>query len=281
MKVNEYYEDMQNRLTYHLESLGIKITAENIDTYTDEQFAAIRHIGFGASDSSKILNVNPFPNGSPEELLHEKINEIVDETIGKKATVRMGKDLEPFIIEKFEKATGYAVLKPVHMYGKEHNGLNTNFDGVLHIDEIFYPLEVKTISQWGRKHYNLNKALELSPNAPEDIIEAFKSMEVIPITPTTDNIENAILNRASENGIPPYYYTQLQQQIDFLNSPYGYLLVLDVYSWGLYVFKINRDQEALDQLNSRASVMYYKLRLAKGLIELEDDDENDIWRNQR
>jgi hypothetical protein len=276
MKVKEYFEDMQNKLTAHLESLGIKITAENIDNYTDEDFAKIRHIGFGASDSSKILNVNPFPNGSPEELLHEKIHEIVDTSIGEKATVRMGKDLEAFIIKRFEEITGYGVLKPVHMYGREQNGLNTNFDGVLLIENVFYPLEVKTISQWGRKHYNLKNALQLSPNTPEDILDQFKNMPMIPYVESELEVEEEILNNASENGIPPYYYTQLQQQIDFLNSPHGYLLVLDVYGWAIYVFKIDRNKRTIKELNQRASILYYKLQLAKGNIVLEDDNDEDI-----
>ena len=280
MKVKEYFEDMQQALTEHLSKIGIKITAANIDQYTEEDFAKIRHTGFGASDSSKILGVNPFPNGTIEDLLNEKVNELTDDTIGAKATVRMGKDLEPFIIDKFEREmnkftlVSFRILKPIHMYGREENGLNTNFDGVVFEFGNFIPMEVKTISVWGRKHYNFGNALNVYPSQVESIMDEYFKLKPTEIDATLPTIEESIIRRAKNAGIPPYYYTQLQQQIDFLDAPYGYLLALDVNDWTIKLFKIVRDNEVIRILNERAKTLFIKLQVAKGVVI--EDDGSDI-----
>jgi hypothetical protein len=279
MKVKEHFEEMQIELSRELLKKGIKITAENIDQFTEEQFAAIRHTGFGASDSSKILGVNPFPNGTIDDLLNEKVNELTDETISAKATVRMGKDLEPFIIDIFEREMNkftlvpFRILKPIHMYGKEENGLNTNFDGVVFEFGQFVPMEVKTISTWGRKHYNFSNALEVYPSKVEDLMAAYFEMKPTQIDMDLGTIDQKIIQRAKNAGIPPYYYTQLQQQIDFLDSDYGYLLALDVNDWTIRLFKIVRDNEVIITLNERAKNLYIKLQVAKGVV-IEDDGED-------
>lgn len=55
-------------------------------------------------------------------------------------------------------------------------------------------------------------------------------------------------NKVARYGIPPYYYTQLQQQIFGLNAPYGYLTVLFGTSWEICSFFIWRDQKVINQL---------------------------------
>ncbi len=283
MKVKEHYEELQKELDDFLSKhTDIQITAANIDEYTEEDFARIRHTGFGASDSSKILGVNPFPNGTIDDLLYEKINQITDDTIGAKATVRMGKDLEQFIIDRFEREmkkytlAPITVLKPKHMYGRLYNGLNTNFDGVIKEFGKFIPMEVKTISTWGRKHYRFDNALEIYPTESTDILKDFLDMVPIPTEELKETIAETIITRSKNCGIPPYYYTQLQQQIDFLKAPYGYLLVLDVNDWTIKVYKISYDEEVCKVLNSRAHQLYFKLQVATGKLEPIEDDGEDI-----
>lgn len=49
-------------------------------------------------------------------------------------------------------------------------------------------------------------------------------------------------------GIPPYYYTQLQQQIFGLNAPYGFLTVMFERDWGIRSWLVWRDQKMINQL---------------------------------
>lgn len=280
MKVKEFaeriQEDMQGELTKHLQGLNIVITAENINEFTEEQFAEIRHTGFGASDSSKILNVNPFPGGTPEELLKDKINKVTNDEIGKKPTVRMGKDLEDFIIDRLGPIIDLEVLKPIHMYGRKENGLNTNFDGVLFESTQFVPAEIKTISMYGRRYYDFTKALIIYPTEDKDISDTFRTLPLLTLSEAENTIEDTIIKRSKEAGIPAYYYTQLQQQIDFLNSSYGYIVALDVSEWRIIVYKVRRDNEVIAELNKRAKNLYIRLQIANGTLIVDENDNSEI-----
>ena len=61
-------------------------------------------------------------------------------------------------------------------------------------------------------------------------------------------MNKSIEEKAAMYGIPPYYYTQLQQQIWGLNAPYGYLTVLFEQNWELHSFMVWRDQKTINQL---------------------------------
>ena len=62
-----------------LEQNGFKIIHKNIDQATEEEYVQIRMQGFGASDSSKLLNCNPFPNGTRMHICIEKATGVHDE----------------------------------------------------------------------------------------------------------------------------------------------------------------------------------------------------------
>lgn len=261
-----------NILTKYLATKGITVTAENAAQMSQEDFKEIRYDGFGASDSSRILNVNPFPGGDPITLLQDKIDRVYDETISKKAIVRMGSDLEDFIIKKASMIIDKFIFKPSHMYGRKENGLNTNFDGVLFFSETdIIPCEIKTISIYGGKYYDYSKAILLYGDEGDNP-EAYKEMEAKEAIleyapddymPERRPIEKHILYNAERLGIPPYYYTQIQQQMDFLDCEYGYLLAMDIKNWTLYAFKIPRDSHTIKNLNSRAFKLYIKLLEAR------------------
>lgn len=263
------------KITEYLSKRDIVVRAENASTMEQEDFKEIRFDGFGASDSGHIMGIHPFAPGTPQGLLEDKINRVYDETIGKKAIVRMGSDLEDLIIKKTSEVIERFIFKPSHMYGKE-NGLNTNFDGVIILDDMLarntiIPAEIKTISFYGGKYYDFDKAVLIEgPEGSEE--DTWKSLltkkveiEYAPddYMPERRPIERHILYNAELAGIPPYYYTQVQQQIDFLDSTYGYLFAMDIKNWTLYGFKIPRDKHCIKGLNSRAGKLIVKLKEAR------------------
>lgn len=193
----------------------------------DDSYAMLRHIGFGASDSSKLLGINPFTK--LQELLDEKRNlEPANPAIKNKATVRKGKELEDLIMQKASKHLGIKIFKPKNMYKFGSTRLTVNFDGVTLIKDTLIPIEIKMCSSIGRKYYNFDKALS------EDITD--------PHWTTVLSELSKIKTRDSNCNFPIYYYTQLQQQMMFLNSPLGILAVLDDYTWTMRYFCVVSDQ---------------------------------------
>ena len=258
---------INKELTKYLATLGVTITAEYAVDMSQEDFAEIRHNGFGASDSSRVLDVNPFPRGSSTELLADKISKYHDDEIGKKPAVRMGRELEPFVIDKAEKVLGITIMKPWHMYGKA-NGLNTNFDGVwISNDYGYIPMEIKLVSFFGEKYYNYGLAVDIEHCDKWKDVGLFNHPETpIPLKfklGLTDE-QRYIHWMAELVGIPVYYYTQLQQQIDTLNAPFGHLIVLSTKQWEMYSFKVARDERTIKALNDKATVLYKKLQIVNG-----------------
>lgn len=243
----------------------IELYAENVDTFTEEEFANIRHNSFGASDSSRILNVNPFPQGTKDDLLYEKIHRISNDEIGKKATVRMGKDLEPFIINRLEKAMGYPLLKPTDMFYNKHTGQSVNFDGISWDAKIgkWIPREIKTISFFGGKHYDFTKAVNLDEDPTGVILHKFVIPEESIKVEGLVTLQDILLHNAAVAGIPVYYYTQLQQQLSFTDAPYGTLTVMDVKSWHMYEFTIERSDYVIQELAKESMFLRMKLEKAR------------------
>ena len=100
-----------------LTGLPIVIDVENIDQKSSEEFAKARRNGFGGSDSSILLGVNPFTT-LRELILQKATPELTEEEkqIGQLAAVRKGNDLEPLIIKKASEILGMEIIKPPHMY---------------------------------------------------------------------------------------------------------------------------------------------------------------------
>ena len=219
-----------------LKRVPIEVAVENIDSVSKEDFTQLRRQGFGGSDSSVLVGVNPFSTIS--DLIQSKIRTELSEeekAIGKLAAVRKGNDLEPLIIEKATEILENTVFKPPHMYRfKEYPFLTMNFDGVTDLENKQYvPVEIKVCTYKGEKHYNKFKALydeslpegEQARLEPEDISENNMSIE----------------ERAAHYGIPPYYFTQLQQEMMALNAPFGFIAVLFESDWYVRIFKAWKD----------------------------------------
>lgn len=269
---------IQEQFDAFLKHLGITIKVEDAIYLPQEAFAEVRRDGFGASDSSRLLGVNPFPNGRLEDVINEKMTGLFDDSIGLKANVRMGRDLESFIIDKtntniIEEHRFQKIFKPRHMYTNGH-GLNTNFDGIDLEYGYYIPVEVKTISKYGKKYYQLNKARPVYSAVYQMDMPVWVDTDIAPISQKYegDTVSEHILHRADQFGIPPYYYTQLQQQILFTNAPYGKLLVLDVDSWEICFFLIPRDNVTIAELEKTAEIAYAKVRVALEPVVESDED---------
>ena len=217
-----------------LEKAGLKIVcadAYELAKFNKEAFVLLRRNSIGASDSSIVLGVNPFSDTA--KLIEQKCTIGVTEeelAIGEKENVRKGADLEPLILNKFETWSGFDTYKPDAMYQiKLHPQLTVNFDGIICLDQIFIPVEAKFVSTYANKYWERSRAI----NAPH---------EGFPIRCAGRDIQSHIMDTAMAYGIPPYYFTQVQQQLLALGAPFGYLAALFDKGWELKVYKIFADQ---------------------------------------
>ena len=219
-----------------LSRVPVEIAVENIDTVSKEEFTQLRRKGFGGSDSSVLVGVNPFSTIS--DLIASKVRTELSEeekAIGKLAAVRKGNDLEPLIITKATAILETQVFKPPHMYRfKDYPYLTMNFDGVTDLHgKQYIPVEIKVCTFRGEKHYNKFKAL-YDEGRPE-------GSEVIPEPEDISEHNMSIEERAAHYGIPPYYFTQLQQEMMALDAPFGFIAVLFESDWNVRIFKVWKD----------------------------------------
>lgn len=263
---------MNNAFRTYLKSLGFKIKVENIDP-KDPSFAELRTETFGGSDSSKILGVNPFPRGDRQSLLIDKLNKFHDPTIGAKPSVRMGADLEDFVLERLSNATGFELFKPDDMWWEEETGMAMNFDGMIvtgYEPVPYLPAEVKIVTESGSLYYDFRKAVNVDKNPSNlntKIYPPETSLEFIQqngFSLEGDNLlEKYIYHKASQYGIPPYYYTQLLDEMYFSGAPYGFLIAMSIKNWTLYGFKVKRDQYIIDNLRKETKSIYEDYKILK------------------
>lgn len=216
-----------------------------------EAFAMARRAGFGASDSSILLGVNPFQDSTIDNLLQQKRSKFItaDELkIGQMVNVRKGSDLEPIIMKKFQKKYNVPddkFQKPTAMFRIGDTPLTVNFDGILELLPIHVPVECKFVSTYGGKYYDLSKTCGEPLPMGGDL--SFLGAEVN---------KEYIISRAKEAGIPVYYYTQIQQQLLALDAPFGYLAALFDKDWELSVFKIIADEKVQQKLMEVATNLW-------------------------
>ena len=205
---------------------------------TDEEYALVRRQGLGASDSSVLLGVNPYKQ--KHDLIVEKRSKVITEeerAIKMKDAVRKGFDLEPLIIQKYVKLTGdVEPIKPTSMYRINATPcLTINFDGVGYTDNNLIPIECKFVTTYGDKYYKRDHAMK------REFGECTLHRNCRAYTDATDRIKA----KAEACGIPPYYYTQVQQQIYGLNAPFGLLTALHDKGWETVVYFVPRDDECI------------------------------------
>ena len=231
-------KDEKQNAHLDLNYANLKIDIANISDLKGEDFTLARRNGFGTSDSSVILGVNPYKTLS--ELIIEKSTPTIsaeEKELAKNVAIRKGNALEPLIIDKFSKQFQQDTWKPMDMYEhKDFPYLKFNFDGVTGKPGAYYPAEIKVVTARGEKHYNPGKAYYIEG----------QGFNTEPADVTKDNI--SIQSKALHYGIPVYYYTQLQQEILGLGASFGYLCTLPERSWDLIVYKIHRDEATINAL---------------------------------
>ena len=216
----------------------MEILIEDVSALNEDEYALARRKGLGASDSSILLGVNPYKQRS--DLIIEKRSKVItdeERAIKMKDAVRKGFDLEPLILQKYVKLTDNPEpIKPTSMYRiKQTPCLTINFDGVSAIDGCLIPVEAKYVTPYGDKYYNRNNAFKR---------EFGECSLVRSCRAYTDDIDR-IKAKAEACGIPPYYYTQVQQQMYGLGSPFGLLTALHDKGWETVVYFIPRDEECI------------------------------------
>ena len=260
----QYYPEQVNRRTADAQDVHLDLSQNsiivvdvpNINLYPNEEYAMIRRKGLGGSDASVVLGVNPFKNR--EELIREKVSTTLSEeekAIGENVAVRKGLDLESLIINKFEKYFKQDTVKPVDMYRMiEYPFLKINYDGVTGTAEQYIPTEIKVVTSRGEKHYNLSKVMfnELQGFLP------------IPEDPSEHNW--SIETKAGYYGIPPYYYTQLQQEMMGFGAPFGYLAVLTDRDWRFHTFFIWRDERVQNAIITEGWKVWQKIEALRGVV---------------
>ena len=222
-----------------LERGVLDIAVKNVQSMSHEAYALVRKSFFGASDSSILCGVNLYK--SLEELIKEKNNKFLtkeEKEVSEKPIVKKGYDLEPIILDKAKAAleeAGYMgqLIKPQHMYKfKNVDGLSVNYDGVFMSDTLPpIPVEAKLVSKYGEKYYNKNVSIADAKD--------------IKILDTDKEITAYIKQMATRFGIPPYYYTQVQQEIAGLDAPYGFLAAMFDDSWSFKLYYIPRDNNVI------------------------------------
>lgn len=236
----------ENDLRQRILDIGVlEIAIEDIQSMSHDDYALARKNYFGASDSSILCGVNLYK--TLDELLKEKNNKFITEEereVGEKPIVKKGYDLEPIILDKAEQELerlghlGF-LFKPRDMFKfKDVDGLSVNYDGVfVEDDKPLIPVEAKLVSKWGEKYYNKQITHEQA-KALDMKIEG-------------TNLEQHIKRKALKLGIPPYYYTQVQQEINGLDAPYGYLAAMFDDSWTFKLYYIPRDTYVIAAIESK------------------------------
>jgi hypothetical protein len=212
-------------------NIGIlQIKVPNINEVSEEEYALLRKDSFGGSDSSILCGVNLYK--TMEQLLKEKNSKFITEEekeVGKKPIVRKGRDIEPIILEKAGDELNSIPYKPTAMFEfKENPILTLNYDGVIRSADGFIPVEAKLVSKYGEKYYNKEKTLKDNAEVDTKTVEG-------------DSLVAHIKRKALKIGIPPYYYTQVQQEMMGLDAPYGYLAAMFDESWDFKLYRVNKD----------------------------------------
>lgn len=241
-----------------LKRVPIEIAVKDIDSVSKEDFTQLRRQGFGGSDSSVLVGVNPFNTVS--DLIQSKLRTELSEeekAIGKLTAVRKGNDLEPLIISKATEILKTIVFKPPHMYRfKEFPYLTMNFDGVTDLNgKQYMPVEIKVCTIRGEKHYNKFKAI-FDESLPEG---AQAKLEQPDIAENNMSIEE----RAAHYGIPPYYFTQLQQEMMALDAPFGFLAVLFESDWYVRIYKVYKDPKTQHAIIMQGYKVWQKIEAIK------------------
>lgn len=228
----------------------LKVAIPNIQSMSHEEYALARKNYLGASDSSILCGVNLYK--TLDQLITEKNCKFLtkeEKEVGEKPIVKKGYDLEPIILNKAEIELGVNIFKPEDMFAFiDTDGLSVNYDGVTTISNTLIPVEAKLVSRYGEKYYNKSKTIEENKQV---------TMEV-----EGESLEQHIKRKALKIGIPAYYYTQVQQEIAGLNSPYGYLAAMFDETWTFKIYYIPKDEYVISKIKVKCEETIDKINRA-------------------
>lgn len=217
-----------------------------------KQFALLRRCGLGASDSSVYMGVNIWT--TVDMLITQKLStELTEEeiAIGEKSVVRKGADLEPFILNLFSEFAGQDIIKPTPMYRiKKHPQLTINYDGIMTMGDVHIPVEAKMCSIYAEKHWN--KLLTID-----------SLMQGEPKMVGGSSVANHIELAGKAYGIPPYYYTQVQQQMLGTGAPFCFFAVLFDKEWEFKVYKVFEDKFVQEQIINESASLWKHIQELK------------------
>lgn len=135
-----------------------EVAEYNVGVLSPEEFTAVRRNGIGASDTSVILGLMTKFNKTSDDVILDKLQRCYTEqeaAISDKPAVRMGRELEPLVLEKAAKILNTNLVKPQDMYRLlEYPWLTVNFDGI--IESGLIPVEAKCITKFGEKNYQFD-----------------------------------------------------------------------------------------------------------------------------
>ena len=229
-----------------LSQLDIVVDVPKISELPNDQYAILRKHGLGTSDSSIVCEVNPYT--SIPQLIEEKSRDYLtpeERAVGTKDAVVKGREFEPVVIARHSDIIKKRIMKPSDMYKhKEFPWLKFNFDGVIDKTMMpdgkyqYIPDEIKVVTKSGLRHYNPALAYFRESTGVQGIPQDYSGGN------------NSIQTKAAQYGIPPYYYTQVQQQIFGLKAPYGYLTVMLDSTSEVVSFFIWRDEQVIRKILS-------------------------------
>lgn len=217
-----------------------------------QAFTLLRRVGLGASEASIYTGVNLWE--STESLIEQKLSTIItpeEIAVGEKEVVRKGADLEPLILQKFMDWAGVELHKPKAMYRiKDEPQLTVNYDGVMLLEDVAIPVEAKYVSPYANKYWNRGCCIEnIAQGSPKICAGA--------------GLVDHINEEAKLYGIPPYYYTQLQQQLMGLKSPFGYFAALFDKGWELGVYKVYEDRYVQQEIRTLSKDIWNTITVKK------------------
>ena len=241
------------RVELDLKNTPLEISIRDVEKLDAKGFTLARRGGFGGSDSGSLLGVNPYMSLS--ELIAQKASSTLSEeelATSNQIAVIKGNDLEPLIIDKFQSIFNMQTVKPTDMYAfKEWPYLKMDFDGVTGTPEQYIPVEIKVVTKRGERHYNPDCCLYIEGVGYQQAPQHFELAN------------NSIETKATEFGIPPYYYTQLQQEMMALNAPFGFLCTLWESEWTVHVWVIYKDETVWNALKIEGFKAWQQVELLK------------------
>ena len=241
------------RVELDLKNTPLEISIRDVEKLDAKGFTLARRGGFCGSDSGSLLGVNPFMKLS--ELIAQKASSTLSEeelAVSNQIAVIKGNDLEPLIIDKFQSIFNMQTVKPTDMYAfKEWPYLKMDFDGVTGTPDQYIPVEIKVVTKRGERHYNPDCCLYIEGIGYQQAPQHFELAN------------NSIETKAAEFGIPPYYYTQLQQEMMALNAPFGFLCTLWESEWTVHVWVIYKDETVWNALKIEGFKAWQQVEMLK------------------